>query len=282
MRFSVGSLFQWRTAQGIVTRHVNLRARGLKLAKRPIRIVLASDLHAHIKWLPYSEVIRVVKTIEAVPDVDFVAMPGDFTGDDPSAIDAAGKAFEFITKPIVATFGNHDHWAGTSHASKALAAVGANLLTNRSIALNDLLADDVSDTVYVAGIDSCWTRKGSGPGADPDKAFKEVPEGAEVIVLGHEPKLATLHQHALHLAGHTHLGQVRTPILGDYTARMHMPRYSEPYPCRLYELPINVDEESIKYRTKGNTRWIYTTAGIGFSTLSVRMFCPPEIVIIDC
>ena len=101
-------------------------------------------------------------------------------------------------------------------------------------------------------------------------------------MLGHEPHLATLHEHALHLAGHTHCGQVRSPVIGDWTSRLHMPKYSEPYPCRLYELAVEADAiEPATHRTSGDRRWVYTTAGVGYSTVDFRLFCPPEIVVID-
>lgn len=277
------SLWQRRTADGLVTRHVDLRSRGLRFGDG-IRVVLLSDVHARPDWFPASEVARVVDAVRAVEDVDLVAMVGDFTGDNPAEIEPSAREYARIEAPVVATLGNHDHWAGAHHATQALEAVGIDVLTNRALPLAGLFGERAGSS-WLAGIDSCWTRTGSGPGADPAAAFADVPDDAEVLVLGHEPHIATLHEHALHLAGHTHCGQVRSPVFGDWTARLHMPRFSEPYPCRLYELgvePPERDATPANHRTAHARRFVYTTAGVGFSTIDLRLFCPPEIVVIDC
>ncbi|MEO6867156.1 MAG: hypothetical protein ABI200_03970, partial [Gaiellales bacterium] len=178
---------------------------------------------------------------------------------------------------------NHDHWCDAAYIEQVLSNAGVEVLTNRALPLGELVPAHTGEA-WLAGIDSCWTRRGStGPGADPEAAFAEVPSGVDVVVLGHEPHLATMHEHVLHVAGHTHCGQVRTPIFGDWTARMHMPRFSEPFPCRLYEVPVE-RESSLPdaRRTTRDRRWVYTTAGVGYSTVDFRLFCPPELVVIDC
>jgi predicted MPP superfamily phosphohydrolase len=278
---ALGRLLQKRTSRGIVTRRVDLRRRGARFG---VRIVLFADVHARFDWFPPEEVARLVDAVRAVPDVDLVAMVGDFTGDDPSAIDASAAEYRRIQAPLFATLGNHDHWAGPHHAVRALTAASVEVLTNRAVPLASVVGEARGGSAWLAGIDSCWTRtKSSLPGADPATAFADVPNDAEVIVLGHEPHLATLHEHALHLAGHTHCGQIRSPILGDWSARTHMPRFSEPFPCRLYEVPVDHSSElPANHRTAADRRWVYTTGGVGFSTIDARGFCPPEIVVVDC
>ncbi|MCW2961355.1 MAG: putative phosphoesterase [Thermoleophilia bacterium] len=263
------SFYQRRSSLVIRTRHVDLRPRGLRLG---LRIVLASDIHARDDWFPRQSVEQLVRTINDVDGADLVALVGDFVGNDVDAIDWSAELLGAITAPTFATLGNHDHWTDARRIERTLEAAGIPVLTNRAV--------PVGTGSFVAGIDSCWTRRTSGPGPMPDLAFADVTPGSDVIVLGHEPHLATLHEHALHLAGHTHLGQVRTPVFGDWTARMHMPRFSEPYPCRLYELPVEQDPTAA-HRTSLDRRWVYTTAGVGYSTADFRLFCPPEIVVID-
>lgn len=274
------SIAQRRTIDVLKVRHVNLRARGLNLG---VRILVASDLHARDDWFPRSHIARVVDAINAVDGVDLVTLLGDFVGDDISAIDWSAKEYERIEAPVAAVLGNHDHWCGAAYVQDVLEQAGVDVLTNRALALSQLVPA-AADSTWLAGIDSCWTRRGStGPGADADAAFADVPPGADVVVLGHEPHLATMHEHVLHLAGHTHCGQVRTPLLGDWTARMHMPRFSEPYPCRLYEVDVTTGDDALAptHRTTRDRRWIYTTAGVGYSTIDLRLFCPPELVVID-
>lgn len=274
------AVFQRRTLTPLRVRRVDLRARGLDLG---LRLLLASDLHAREDWFPRPLVAEVVDAINEIEGVDVVALLGDFVGDDLGAIDWSAEEYARIQAPTVGVLGNHDHWLDAAHVQRTLEAAGVEMLTNRAVQLRAVAASHDGDA-WIAGIDSCWTRRNStGPGADADAAFADVPPGADTIVLGHEPFLATMHEHVLHVAGHTHCGQVRTPVFGDWTARMHMPRFSEPYPCRLYEVPVEPEAAlPATHRTRRDTRWVYTTSGVGYSTVDVRMFCPPELVVIDC
>jgi len=276
------TIFQRRSSALIRTRHVDLRARGLNLG---VRIVLASDIHARDDWFPRTHVVDMVRAINAVEGADLVALVGDFVGDDETAIDWSSEEFAHIEAPIAAVLGNHDHWTDPVRVTDALEAIGATVLTNRALPLADVARDGAGGDVWLAGIDSCWVLRSPLPGADITAAFADVPIDAETIVLGHEPHLATMHEHVLHLAGHTHCGQVRTPLLGDWTARLHMPRYSEPYPSRLYEEGVehgaHAGAMAPNQRTSRDRRWIYTTAGVGYSTVDFRVMCPPEIVVID-
>ncbi|MCW2950095.1 MAG: phosphohydrolase [Thermoleophilia bacterium] len=265
----------------LVTRHVDLRTRGLDLG---LRILLVSDIHAREDWFPRACVAKLVDEMNAVEGVDLIAMVGDFTGNDPSSIESSADEYQRLRAPVVATLGNHDHWAEPQHATAALERVGVTVLSNRALPVREIV-DGYERDHHIVGIDSCWPgRRGERThgGADVGAAMRDVPDDAEALVLGHEPHLATLHEHALHLAGHTHCGQVRSPILGDWTSRLHMPRFSEPYPCRLYELGVEPCSTALaNHRTMGRRRWVYTTAGVGYSTVDFRLFCPPEIVVID-
>ena len=273
---------QRRGLQFLQTHHVDLRERGLDLG---VRILLVSDVHARDDWFPRPNVARLVDEINAVDGVDLVALTGDFVGNDVTAAEWSAEEYARIEAPAAAVLGNHDHWTDAARVQRALEDVGGiEVLTNRALPLRDAAGGRGKQGAWIAGIDSCWTwRNSTGPGADPEAAFADVPAGADVVVLGHEPHLATMHEHTLHLACHTHLGQVRTPLFGDWTARMHMPRYSEPYPCRLYEVPVAADGSKLppNHRTTRDRRWIYTTGGVGFSTVSLRAFCPPELVVLD-
>lgn len=282
LRAPLRSTWQRRAIDGLRIRRVDLRQRGLELGAR---ILVASDLHARSDWFPREHVAHVVDEINRHDRIDLVALLGDFVGDDVTAIDWSAEEYARIDAPVAAVLGNHDHWCDAAYVQGVLEQAGVDVLTNRALPLRDLVPAAPAGT-WLAGIDSCWTRRGStGPGGDPVAAFEDVPTDAEAIVLGHEPWLATMHAHALHLAGHTHCGQVRTPLFGDWSARLHMPRFSGPYPCRLHELELTGDRGAARLpanrRTAAARRWVYTTAGVGYSTVDLRLFCPPELVILD-
>lgn len=274
------AIVQRRSLHSIRVRRVDLRARGSRLG---VRVLVASDIHARPDWFPRPLVARLVDAINAVEGVDVVTLLGDFVGNDLPSIEWSSEEYARIAAPTAAVLGNHDHWLDAAHVETTLVQAGVQVLTNRALPLAELIGGDTG--VWIAGIDSCWPRRGStGPGADADAAFGAVPDDAEVIVLGHEPHLATMHEHVLHLAGHTHRGQIRTPVLGDWTARMHMPRFSEPFPAALYECDVDAAPQAslpANRRTALERRWIYTTGGVGYSTVDTRIFCPPEIVVVD-
>lgn len=248
-------LYQRKHSRVIVERSLKLPAGP---DRRPVgtRIVLATDVHAREDWFPRSSVRDVVARINEVPGVDYVLLGGDFVGDDASAIDWSAEEFSRIAAPTFATLGNHDYWTDPERIDAALRGAGIEIMTNRSVPL--------AHGVHLAGIDSCW-----GGAPDAERALHGIPQGAPTVVLGHEPWLATLHDRFLHLAGHTHFGQARLPIplVGDALAKMYMPRFSRPYPRRLYR--------------RDDRSWVYTTSGVGYSTISFRLSTPPEIVVVD-
>jgi uncharacterized protein len=243
-------LLQWRDARRIVTRHVHIPgAHGARLA-------LVSDLHARDDWFPVGHVRSVVERVNELEDIDAVLLLGDFVGDDVTAIDWAAPELARIVAPTYAVLGNHDHWTDPERIARELERAGVDMLTNRSVELG-------AHDLWLAGIDSCW-----GGDPDPERAFAEVPAGVDTVVLGHEPHLATLHDRYLHVAGHTHHGQVRTPLFGEFVARRNYVRFSQPYPRGLY--------------ARGEHSFVYTTGGVGYSTVSFRVSCPPEIVVLTC
>lgn len=243
-------ILQWRDA-----RHIRVRRAPIPGA-RGARFALVSDIHARDDWFPAGHVRRVVERVNALAGIDAVLLLGDFVGDDVTAIDWAARELGRLSAPTYAVLGNHDHWTDPGRITRELERAGIQLLTNRHRDLG-------TAGLYLAGIDSCW-----GGAPDPERAFHGIPHDAPVVVLGHEPHLATLHEQYLHLAGHTHHGQVRSPLFGEFVARRNYVRFSQPFPRGLY--------------ARSENSFVYTTGGVGYSTVSFRVACPPEIVVIEC
>jgi len=249
------SLYQRASADIIMTRKVRIPG-GVGGKLLGYRFVVATDMHARDDWFPAESVRELVRHINAVQDVDAVVLVGDFVGDDAAAIDWSAQIYADIAAPTYATLGNHDHWTDAARIARELTASGIEVLTNRNI--------ELAPGLVLAGIDSCW-----GGNADAELALAGKDPEAQTVVLGHEPFLATMHSEFLHIAGHTHSGQVRLPIpvLGNMLTRLYMPRYSQPFPRRFY--------------SRGNGSYVYTSAGVGYSTVNWRLATPPEIVVID-
>ena len=242
------ALYQNRTLSGLQVRHQRVPG------TTGSRVVLVSDIHARDDWFSRPCVVELVAAINRVERVDAVLLLGDYVGDDVRAIDWAAEELGHLTAPTYAVLGNHDHWTDSERVTRALRRNKVDVLTNASSQLDTGL--------WLAGIDSCWDGD-----PDPERAFHRIPDDEPTVVLGHEPFLATMHQRYLHVAGHTHHGQIRIPPFAEFLARRTYPEYSQPYPRGLYH--------------RAPQSWVYTTAGVGFSTVSIRFNCPPEIVVLD-
>jgi uncharacterized protein len=152
----------------------------------------------------------------------------------------------------------HSQGDAEAHAmAAALSAAGFHVLHNAGarVCLGDR-------SVWIAGCDSAWA------GHADMLAAMDGRQGDEAcLALVHEPELAfEAHAHGadLILAGHTHGGQVRLPLIGA------------PYTLRLDErLKIAAGFQRI------GEAILHITAGLGH-TIPLRFGCPPEAVWLDC
>jgi predicted MPP superfamily phosphohydrolase len=116
--------------------------------------------------------------------------------------------------------------------------------------------------LWIAGCDSAWAGH-----ADMAAAMTGRAAGEACLALVHEPELAFEAGELgaeLILAGHTHGGQVRLPLIGA------------PYTHRGDErLGIAAGFQRI------GEALLHITAGLG-QTIPLRFRCPPEVVWLDC
>jgi predicted MPP superfamily phosphohydrolase len=98
-------------------------------------------------------------------------------------------------------------------------------------------------------------------------ALEGVPDGAARVVFMHNPDtFAEIPAGAapLGVAAHTHGGQIRVPS---------MPEWS--WMALLQNERVHADGWIDGYGAPGNR--LYVNRGIGFSTIPMRIFCPPEV-----
>ena len=155
-------------------------------------------------------------------------------------------------------YGNWDlmrPWLPKRDWQKAMEAAGLHLLVNESIS---------ADTMRVFGLDEI--RKGS-----PEYVFPESRPALE-CVLAHNPdtipqalNTEMLRGIDLILCGHTHGGQIRIPGFG---AVMCSSRHWKKFEYGLYENRFT------------GTRML-VSAGLGVTFIRRRIFCPPEVVLIE-
>ena len=250
------------------TTHLEIRRRDLPLKDLPselsgLKIALLSDLHRGpaVSQAFLNDVIDRVNSLK--PDI--VLMPGDFVSKSPTYFKDLEKALLRLSPTIgsFATLGNHDIWEGREEATAALNAAGIHIVQNRALYLSPKrqVSERPGGGLCLAGVDDLWT-------GEPDLALAlgAVPQGVPVILLSHNPDVAEseateTYRVDLQVSGHTHGGQIVLPGLGPVATAS---AYGTKYISGWNEGP----------------RWpVYTTVGVGTSSIPVRVGASPEIVV---
>ncbi len=125
-------------------------------------------------------------------------------------------------------------------------------LTNRAVR-----AAIGSEALWLAGVDDLWWGK-----PDLRTALRDVPKGAEVVLLAHNPDFAEVRPDprvGLMLSGHTHGGQVYLPGL---KAPWMPSRFGDKYKGGLVQGPASQ---------------VFVSRGLGEAGIPLRLNCPPEI-----
>jgi predicted MPP superfamily phosphohydrolase len=223
----------------------------------PVRALLMSDLHVAGPDMPPERLARIVEQANGQrPDIVFIA--GDFISD--RRMSTRSYSFAEAIAPLaglrarlgtVAVLGNHDHWRNAVEARAALRRIGIRVLDNDAAEIGPLA---------VGGLDDAFTHH-QDLGAMLN-ALRALP-GAR-IVLSHSPDpFAALARDATFmLAGHTHCGQIRLPLIGALST---MSAYGDRYACGLI-------------REHGRT--LIVSAGLGTSILPLRLGAVPDMWLI--
>ena len=256
---------------GEIERHVlttvrqTVRVRNLPTAFDGFRIAQLSDFHFRDFDEPYF-VQHAVDALNALKP-DLVALTGDFITShhevkgrqlDTNLADADGCAaiLSGIKCPLrFCSLGNHDAFIAP-RVREALRRHGLTPLDNEYTAI-----DLRGDRLWIAGIADAYF--------DVPNLSRAIPKrkpGEPVVLLGHEPDFAdTVVQVApvdLMLAGHTHGGQVRIPLLPPIL----LPGMGVKYVEGLFQL--------------GAGTQLYVNRGLGCMHLPFRFNCPPELTLL--
>ena len=225
-----------------------------------LRIAVLSDIHVD-NWSVDDKKLRtiVARTNQLQPDL--IVILGDYMSSDgwvKSRVDPEvfGPVLKDLRAPlgVYSVLGNHDWWFSGARVRRGLEQNGIKVLENESAQL------DVRGTsLWLVGFADLWTR----PQRIEDTLAK-VPEGQPLIGLTHNPDIfPNVPQRVqLLLAGHTHGGQVRFPIIGPVIA-------SSDYGDRWVSGHVFADNHHL-----------FVTTGIGTSIMPVRFGLPPEIVLL--
>lgn len=240
----------------LVQPRVAIRVEGLP----SFSVALLSDIHAGCNFVDEDRLRRVVSIINGWQP-DLVALLGDYVTENrwatPIPPEKTAQALGALKARagVFAVLGNHDWWHDGERARAAFQASGIQVLEGESALLN--LG---GKQVRVLGVPDATTR-----GRFVQEAYEKTPADAPVLALSHSPDVFPLapSRVRLLLAGHTHGGQVRLPILG---ALVVPSRYKQRY------VHGHVEEKG---------KHLYVTSGLGMSIFPVRFGVPPEVVLLQ-
>lgn len=224
----------------------------------PVRLVLMSDIHVAGPDMPPDRLGRIVEQVNALRP-DLVLIAGDFISDKRpstrsySVVDAVAPLRQL--KPglgTVAVLGNHDHWRDAAAARQEIARIGIRVLDNDAMRIGPLT---------IGGLDDAYTGH-----EQVDVTVERMRRlGQPAILLSHSPDIfpQVPEDVFLTLAGHTHCGQIRLPLVGAVST---MSAYGERYACG------QVDEGG---------RTLIVSAGLGTSILPLRLGARPDLWVIN-
>ena len=222
---------------------------------KPLKVAHLTDLHTFglgrrergmLSILDAERPDAILITGDSVIDGDLSGPPLGLA-DDPSYAHAA-EVLRRLRAPL-GVWSVRGNWEVARHVPNERAffeSNGVRFLSNE--------AAELRPGVWIAGLDD-----GS---PDPASASRQVPPGAFVIGLFHSPSNfdAIAGKWPLALAGHTHGGQVRLPLLPPFW----LPEGSGRYVAGWYE-------------SRGSR--LYVSRGIGTAMLPIRFLCRPELAL---
>jgi len=219
-----------------------------------LRIAHLSDFHVneHISPSFYRQVIEQVNCYEP----DLVFLTGDFISWPRDVVLLPGLLEDMHSQHgVFAVMGNHDRWAGVKPILGVFEQLGINYLGNgwRRLQPNGL------PPLLLLGCEAPWNQVGAGE-------YPEHKPGEIVLALSHTADYVydfnRLGAQGV-FSGHFHAGQFRLPYFG---AVILPSRYGRRFDHGHYQV--------------GDTH-LFVTAGVGCGAPALRLYCPPDIYIVD-
>ncbi len=227
---------------------------------RGLKIAIISDLHAGSPYIDAAKIKKIVnETNNAHPDI--ILLLGDFMiqgvigGKHMPAAEIAGYLKNLqVPLGVYAVLGNHDWWDNSQTVLNGFINSGIPVLEDRSVHLTN-----ANHNLWITGITDFY----EGP-HNILAALSIVPKTRKTLCLTHTPDIFPIlpNRCFLTIAGHTHGGQVKLPILGRLVVpSKYGPKYAAGY---VFE----------------GDKHLFISTGIGTSILPVRFGVPPEISIL--
>lgn len=245
---------------GLVTKEYTIYDKDITDEFDGLKIVHFSDLHYN-RAINLNKVKKMVKEINLI-NPDIVVFTGDLIDKDANLSSDDYDEIANVLKTINARYGkyaimgNHDYFKNKDGVIKIFNTSGFKYLENEY----DLIYNKKGEKIFIGGINTV-----SYDQDDIDKTLgylKNKNDEDYRIILVHEPDITDMivsdYKVNLILAGHSHNGQVRMPIIGAIYTPEGAKRYYDNY-----------------YEIDGTD--LYISSGIGVSTFNYRLFDHPSI-----
>jgi uncharacterized protein len=237
---------------------------------RKLSVTVIADLHAGGPNMQLPHIRHIVDTANDLKS-DLVVLLGDYiahyrfpVAKVPNPLWAA--ELKRLTAPLgtYAILGNHDWWHDIAGVRHALAGVQIPVLENDA-----LLLGEPGQRFWLAGLGdqlAYWLGRHRFRGVDDlPGTLAQVRTDDPVLLLVHEPDIfpRVPDRVALTLAGHTHGGQVRVPLIWPVF------------------VPSQFGARFAYGHVVEDGRHLVVSGGLGTSTIPAHLGVPPEILRID-
>lgn len=230
--------------------------------QQPLRIAQITDTHVERITRRETAMLALLETYQP----DLIVLTGDYVNadytHDSTAIQHTRQLFSQLSAPygVYAIVGNVDIW-------------NQNLISEIFDGLDIILLEDEvhvlelpGGNLYILGVS---TQNEAHDQAVLDRLMRDIPTDAYTLLLYHKPTLfdaAVAQDVDLFLAGHTHGGQVRLPLMTSMTDGFYQREWNA----------------SGLYSQNGTS--MYISRGVGMEGLRfprVRFLCPPEVAVFE-
>lgn len=240
----------------LVETRAEVRPRGWPQELDGLKIALISDIHAGSPYIGKSRLKLLVDRVNAAKP-DAVVLLGDYViqtvvGGRFMPPETLAGLLKELRAPlgVYAVLGNHDWWLDGPRVRAAFAGRGITVLENETVRLRR-----GGRAFHIIGLADYIERF-----PDTYRTLKGVPAAEPVIAMIHEPDYFPYipERIALTLAGHTHGGQVRLPLIGSPI------------------VPSTYGQRYARGLIKEGEKQLFVTTGVGTSIIPVRFGVPPE------
>lgn len=245
---------------GLVTKEYTINDSDVPNGFDGIKIVHFSDLHYN-RAISLSKVKSIIDEINLI-NPDIVVFTGDLIDRDATLSE---KDYNDLTNLLLkinarygkyAIMGNHDYIKDKEKVIDVYNGSNFKYLDNDY----EVIYNKNMETIFIGGLGTISYEQ-----EDINKTLDYLNENKDIdykIVLVHEPdisgQIAKDYHVNLILAGHSHNGQVRLPIIGAIYTPPHARKYYDNY-----------------YRIEGTD--LYISSGIGVSLVNYRLWNRPSI-----